>query len=567
MRSTPRLRTIFFAVNVMILLLPLGGIVLLRLYESVLIRRTESELIVQGAHVGASYQSAVREELRRRPHMKNRRYGAPLRPLENRWQRDYTPFEAKLDLAADPIYPPPETAKSAAQRPDSIAKNAGKRITRAMREAQKVTLAGIRVVDQHGVVVATTRTELGLSLAHRREVRLALRGTPIAMMRQRVSDEPPPPLDSISRGTKLRVFVAMPIIDQGRVLGAVLLSRTPQAVSQSLYTLRWHILAGAIVLLAFIAFISLLTSRMVTQPMEELIEQSERVARGERGAATPLSRSGTLEMRRVSEAIAHMAQSLEERADYINTFARGVSHEFKTPLASMRGAIELLRDHVDTMTSDERNQFLENLDKDTERLTRLVSRLTDLARADVIKPSLESSDIVATASDVVARQAAEGVAIKLEVEGDEKSVLMARETLESVISNLVDNARNHGGPNICVTVSERASDDTEERRVEISVVDDGEGISEANQKKVFERFFTTARNRGGSGLGLNIVKRLVEAHGGQVQLESEPGRTAVTIDLPSASPLRTNRSESLPPTSRRQWPRLGRSSSRHSRTE
>ncbi len=540
LRWTPRLRTVLFTVNVLILLLPLGGIVLLRLYESVLIRRTESELVVQGAHVAAFYRLAVEDELRRREGEAASldEYGIPIRSELPLGESRFHPIEATLDLSLDPILPAPEKGRAVPQRADRVARAAGERISPALREAQRVTLAGIRVVDYQGVVVGTTRTELDLSLTHREEVRRALRGQNVSLMRQRISDEPSPPLDSISRGTQLRVFVALPIVHEDRVWGAVVLSRTPQAVSQSLYNIRWFILWGALAMLAAIALISMLSSRTITRPMEELIQQAERVARGEKGAATPLANPGTLELRQVSEAIARMAAALEERSHYINTFARGVSHEFKTPLASMRGAVELLRDHLDEMTEEERDRFLGNLEGDTERLTRLVSRLTDLARADVVKPRHETSEVGPVLDEVAARYRADGLDLELRLDRAVQTVRMARETLESVLSNLIDNARQHGGPEVKVTLAAEldSGEPDQAATVVITVADNGPGISQANRARVFDRFFTTARNRGGSGLGLSIVKTLVEVHGGRIDLESEPGSTAFRIRLPAGRP-------------------------------
>lgn len=535
---TPRLRTIFFTVNVLILLLPLGGIVLLRLYESVLIRRTENELIVQGAHVAAAYALAVSDELERdgRGSSTPESYGIPLRGELTNSDDILLPIEPSLDLARDKIFPPPREARPAEEPADVVARTAGKRISPALRQAQRITLAGIRVVDFRGVVVGTTRSEMTLSLGHREEIRRALLGENVALMRQRISDEPSPPLDSISRGTQLRVFVGMPVLHENRVWGAVLLSRTPQAVGQSLYNIRGFILSGAVALLAMIALISIFTSRTITRPMDELIRQTERVASGEKGAATPLSRPGTLEVRQISEAIARMAQTLEERSDYINTFARGVSHEFKTPLASIRGTVELLRDHLEEMTDEERDRFLGNLEQDRSRLTRLVSRLTDLARADVIKPRQETCDVGPVIQELVERLRDDGLELTLDHDREVAKVRMARETLESVLTNLIDNARQHGGPGVVVQLSSRLVEGEGDRRdmVEIKVCDNGPGVSQANRERIFDRFFTTARNRGGSGLGLSIVKSLVGVHRGEIEFDSEPGRTEFLISLPAA---------------------------------
>jgi signal transduction histidine kinase len=536
-RWTPRLSTIFFTFNALILLLPLGGIVLLRLYESVLIRRAETELVMQGAHVAAVYLHEVQRELSRSPARESTRepYGIPVPRSFRRGKAIFHPLEPRLDLAVDPILGPPEEARPTPEVADPVARAAGDSISPALRLAQRVTLAGIRVVDFRGIVVATTRTELTLSLAHREEVRRALAGENVSLMRQRVSDEPSPPLDSISRGTQLRVFVAMPVIHEDRVWGAVVLSRTPQAVGQSLFNIRWYILGGALVLLALLALLSVVTSRTVTRPVAELIQLTERVARGEKGVVSPLENPGTLEMRRVSEAIARMARALEERAEYIDAFARGVSHEFKTPLASMRGTIELLRDHLDEMTDEERERFLANLEQDTERLTRLVTRLTDLARADVIKPRQDVCELGPVVAAVSERFRCAGLDLTLDHDEQARAVRIAREPLEAVLTNLLDNAHQHGGPDVKVTLRTRSCrhDADQPPYIELQVRDDGPGISEANRKRVFDHFFTTARNRGGSGLGLSIVQKLVEAHGGTTRLESEPGRTVFTVTLPA----------------------------------
>ena len=535
MRWTPRLRTVLITVNILILVVPLGGTVLFRLYESVLIRRTESELIAQGAVVASAFREEIRRELGSLTYAPApERFGIRISDevLEQQDTDDsFEPILASLDLATHIVQPSPPEALPPAEPADSVAAAAGERLNVILRDTQKVTLAGIRVVDHNGSVVATTRSELGMNLVHREEVRRSLEGVHVSLMRKRHSDEPPPSADSLSRETRLRVFVAMPVVEGDRVRGAVVLSRTPMSMRQSLYRIRWYIPAAAALVLGLVTFVALLTSRTIGRPMDELIRQTERVARGEQGAATPLERPGTHEVRLVSEAVARMAEALEARAQYISTFASGVSHEFKTPLTSIRGTVELLRDHLDTMTAEERARFLGNLESDADRLDRLVTRLTELARADVIRPGSGSAAIEAAARALAERFASEGATVPCDVEQGLPPVRMEREVLESILANLLDNARQHGGPNVQLQ-ARRLFDPP---RVELLVLDDGEGISEANAKKIFDRFFTTARDRGGSGLGLAIVRTLVEVHGGTIDLRSRPGGTAFSVVLPAAS--------------------------------
>jgi hypothetical protein len=97
-----------------------------------------------------------------------------------------------------------------------------------------VNLVILFIVDHQGIVVATSRGELGLSLAHREEVVRALAGERVRILRVRISDEPAPPLEAVSRGNRVRLFVALPVVHAGRVLGAVVLSRTPVELQKAL---------------------------------------------------------------------------------------------------------------------------------------------------------------------------------------------------------------------------------------------------------------------------------------------------------------------------------------------
>jgi len=400
-----------------------------------------------------------------------------------------------------------------------------------MHDAQLVTLAAIRVVDARGTVVATTGEELGASLADREEISRALGGESVSLLRERVSDEPPPPLASASRGTHLRVFVAEPIVEQGQTIGAVLLSRSPRSIGQTLYAKRYHLLGGSVLLLAVVVAMSFFTSRAVARPLAAVVEQTERAARGERGAVIPLDRPITRGVASLSEAVEAMAQSLEERADYIRGFASHVSHEFKTPLTAIQGAVELLRTHDATMAPDKRARFLDNVAADARRLEHLVRRLLELARADVLRPVGESADTGRVAADVAARYREAGLAVEIGRRIEPCRAAIDAESLESVLSSLLDNARQHGGGSR-VTIDVDIESDGVSRSTRLRISDDGPGISAANAAMIFDPFFTTARDHGGTGLGLTIARSLVDAHGGSIRLVPAERGAAFEITLP-----------------------------------
>ena len=123
-----------------------------------------------------------------------------------------------------------------------------------MVNTQKYTLAGMRLLDQNGTVIAG-RSEIGKSLRHIQEVRGALMGQYTPVIRERISDQPQPPLASISRGTGIRVFIAFPILHGNKVKGVVYLSRTPQNILKHMYQIR-----GKLILLGFVLLMVRLTS-------------------------------------------------------------------------------------------------------------------------------------------------------------------------------------------------------------------------------------------------------------------------------------------------------------------
>ena len=108
-------------------------------------------------------------------------------------------------------------------------------------------------------------------------------------------------------------------------------------------------------------------------------------------------------------------------------------------------------------------------------------------------------------------------------------VAMPPEVLESLLSNLVDNARQHGGPKVHVHISANLKNSAEKDFVEIDVQDDGPGVSAANIDKIFTHFFTTAKKSGGTGLGLSVVQALVTAHHGTIALARVAPRTVPDI--------------------------------------
>ncbi|MBM3301240.1 MAG: HAMP domain-containing histidine kinase [Deltaproteobacteria bacterium] len=372
-----------------------------------------------------------------------------------------------------------------------------------------------------------------MSLLSQEEVTRALTGEPVSLLRERIPPNPTPPLDSISRRGRVRVYLALPVTHNDRVLGVVVGSRTAVDIGKALYLNRGYLLGGGLALVIVVVVVSTLTSLTISRPVRALIRQAEQVSKGEQTAAAPLAEPGTLEVDRLSRALTEMSIMLEERAQYIRTFASNVSHEFKTPLTSMRASIELLADHLEEMSAEDRKRFLEILRQDTERLERLVHRLLELARADVFRPGHDVTQVVHVVDPVVARYRLSGLKVVAEHDPNVATIRMAPEILESILTNLLDNAAQHGGEHVEVTVSTKRSVWEGSSCVELIVTDNGNGIPETEADRIFTPFYTTARDSGRTGLGLSIVKALVNAHKGDVSLETTESGTRFIVRIPT----------------------------------
>jgi signal transduction histidine kinase len=532
----PRIRTALLAINLSLLLLPLIGVWVLRLYESALVRQTEAELIAQAATIGAAYKAEWLRAAMAQP----REGGGildhlPMVSVTGSQEEGYwRPRFAVLDLASDPVLPVPPPADPNTGPADPAAVTAGERLQPVLADVQRITLAGLRVLDARGTVVATSGGDDGMSLRNQFEVYEALGGRPVSSLRARVRQGiEPVDLASISRGSQVRVFLALPVIEQGRVLGAVLLSRTPVSIEQALYGKRWHLAGLALVLLTAGAGMALFTGYTVSRPIRAVTEQAKAAAAGARVVMPRTRRSATREADELWASITSMARTLEQRADFIRAFAAEVSHEFKTPLAAIRGAVEIIRDHADTMTPQERDHFLANIGADVERLDRLVRRLLELARAETPGPAvLEAFDLEEAVRAAAAPFQAAGLIVIIDAPPAKITVRAAHEALHAALSNLLDNIRQHAGEGAHGRISWKA--DKTGRHVELQVRDNGRGISAGNADRVFDRFFTTARNAGGTGLGLSIVQSQLEACGVSIKLAPAQAGATFLVTLPLA---------------------------------
>jgi two-component system, OmpR family, sensor kinase len=243
----------------------------------------------------------------------------------------------------------------------------------------------------------------------------------------------------------------------------------------------------------------------------------------------------------LNRMLGHVATALNVRQESetrVRQFVADASHELRTPLASIRGYAELAGRYSDRVPPDV-SHAMRRIQSESTRMTSLVEELLLLARLDAGRPlASEPVDLSRLVVDAVsdARVTSRDHKWQLEIPGEAVTVLGDAQALHQVLLNLLGNARAHTPAGTTVVTGIARGGPGE---VVLTVADDGPGIPVALQPEVFERFArgdgSRSRASGGTGLGLSIVAAIVTAHGGEVALDSRPGRTVFTVRLTAAA--------------------------------
>jgi signal transduction histidine kinase len=272
--------------------------------------------------------------------------------------------------------------------------------------------------------------------------------------------------------------------------------------------------------------------------LRRLEHAAERIATGR--FDEPVIDTGADEVGQLARAFERMRQRLAQLDHARKEFIANASHELRTPLFSLGGFLELLTD--EELDEKNRREFLETMAEQVRRLTKLATELLDLSRLDagqlrVQREPLsltEAARTVAGEFQAVAQTAAHPLEV---VEGDDPIALGDEERVLQIGRILVENALVHTPPGTTVRLRAGSANGS----AILAVEDDGPGIASAHAAHVFERFYRVdGAQASGSGLGLSIARELAELMGGSLALDSRPGRTVLTLELPGAEKTREN---------------------------
>ena len=277
-----------------------------------------------------------------------------------------------------------------------------------------------------------------------------------------------------------------------------------------------------------------LLSRRTLAPLQSLGAAARRLGRGD--LSQRAETTGPTEVRELAHSFNVMAEGLEEAERQRRNLTADVAHELRTPLSNIQGYLEAIKDGL----VDPTPETIDTIHGQALHLSRLVEDLRLLAQveAGALQLQLSPTDIEellqSSVEAVRPRADAKRIDLGLDVEPSLPAMNLDATRISQVIGNLLENAITHTPEDGRVTVSALAADSA----IEVTVSDTGPGIATEDLHRIFDRFYradpSRDRSTGGVGLGLTIARRLVEAHGGAIEAQSEPGRgSRFTVRLPT----------------------------------
>lgn len=326
-----------------------------------------------------------------------------------------------------------------------------------------------------------------------------------------------------------------PIIDANTFYGGVFVLSSIEGVNESLSKVRTLLILSGIGSFFVALGMTIVLSRTMSQPLVEMEKAARKIAKGDLNTRVNVKTGD--ELGSLAVAINDLAKDLKRYQDTRREFLADISHELRTPMAYLEGYAEILKKGLYD-SEEEKNQYLDIIQKETKRLTKLSSDLLELSKIEEGRISVEFEwiDLTEVMENVLTRATseAEKTGLKLQVSYEEEIPLFYGDGLrtEQIFFNLVENAIRYTDKGTISVHIKHVND-----KIQIVISDTGKGIPENELPFIFERFYrmdkSRSRESGGSGLGLPIVKQLVELQNGTIDVFSRLGEgTRFEINFP-----------------------------------
>lgn len=330
--------------------------------------------------------------------------------------------------------------------------------------------------------------------------------------------------------------VAVPVMNNNIVTGAVLLSRDMSSADSIIGFARLCLICFCIIIIILTVVLGIKMSRIVTSPLGEFVSAAQEISKGNFHNKLPVK--GTSQIDQLANAMNYMCSELELLETKRRKFVSDASHELKTPMAT----IKLICDSITASENPDMamvQDFLSDLSDEVDRLTRIIEKLLLLTKMDSkeIQFSPELSDfgmmLQRIKNKLTPMAVSKNIILSAEAQPDIPPVMMDYDRIWESVYNVVDNAIKYSKIGGTVRITAEASDN----QLTVRVYDSGKGIPDEHKEHIFERFYrlddSRARETGGTGLGLAIAKEALLLHGGSICVEDNPeGGSCFIITLP-----------------------------------
>jgi signal transduction histidine kinase len=323
---------------------------------------------------------------------------------------------------------------------------------------------------------------------------------------------------------------ARPLFFNGRAARVVVYSTPLNDVQSNVTLIRRQVAIAGAIALVFAVLAGFVVARALSRRIKRLEEAAEQVAGGDFSYTIPADSDD--ELGQLAHAFNEMQRQLKQLDDARKSFIATASHELRTPIFSLGGFVELLQD--EELDDETRRQFLDQIREQTARLQKLATELLDLSRLEAGSLELrpEPTDVGELARTVTTEFtpaiAQHESHLELSLATTPIRATCDPERVAQIMRILIDNAIAHTPPGTEIFVSATRANG----RVRLAVRDHGLGIKRPVQARIFEPFFTSYDAQG-SGLGLTIARELAQHMEGHLGVESVPGRTVFTFELPA----------------------------------
>ncbi|MGP4038378.1 ATP-binding protein [Gracilibacillus sp. D59] len=330
--------------------------------------------------------------------------------------------------------------------------------------------------------------------------------------------------------------VAQPITNQNGIQGSVVLFSSFGLISNSIHNIIFLVILASLGAVALAIGFTFFISKKLGAPLIVMEKAAKQIAE-KKNFSLRVDYKANDEIGSLAHAINHLSETLERYQTNRNEFFSNITHELKTPLTYVKGYANAVR-HEMYQSKEERDEFLEIIENETDHISNLMDDLTDLSKIEEGKIDLNKEDINVNklAEEMIKRSqfraSEKGLTMNLEVPDSTIFLYADKNRLDQVLTNLVENAVRYTETG-SITLKVKEDRDL----VMIRVKDTGIGIKEEDIPYLFERFYRVDKSRsranGGTGLGLAIVKNLVEMHDGDIDVDSELNKgTTITLRFP-----------------------------------